>query len=64
VGNGTAGLDAPAQQESTSGGKGSVTVGHEDLRKGVLDSSSAHLLPEVSHLVDPVRVNNVSEKYT
>jgi hypothetical protein len=64
VGDRTSGLDAPAQQESTSGGKGSVTVRHKDLRKGVLDSSSAHLLPEVFHLVDPAGVNNVRGKYT
>jgi hypothetical protein len=64
VGDRTSRLDAPAQQESTSGRKGSVTVGHEDLREGVLDSSSAHLLPEVFHLVDAARVNNVREKYT
>ncbi|HLI73596.1 MAG TPA: hypothetical protein VKU86_06920, partial [Acidimicrobiales bacterium] len=56
-------LDASAKKESTGRGEWSVTVGHEDLRVGVLDSTPAHLLPEVFVLVDPHGVNNVCGKY-
>jgi hypothetical protein len=57
-----AGLDAAAQQQSTSRSERSVTVTHEDLRDGVLASTPAHLLPEVFALVDPYRVTNVRER--
>jgi hypothetical protein len=39
-------------------------VTHGDLRLGVLASTPAHLLPEVSLWVDPYRVTNVREKNT
>jgi hypothetical protein len=55
----TAGLDTPAQQQSTLRREWSVTVTHGDLRLGVLASTPAHLLPEVSLWVDPYRVTNV-----
>jgi hypothetical protein len=62
--DGAARLDAPAEQESTGRGQRSVTVGHEDLRVGVLASTPAHLLPEVFVLVDPTGVNNVRGRNT
>jgi hypothetical protein len=58
----TAGLDTPAQQQSTLRRERSVTVTHGDLRRGELASTPAHLLPEVSLMVDPYRVTNVREK--
>jgi hypothetical protein len=64
VGDRAASLDALAKQESTGGGERSVTVGHEDLRVGVLAWTPAHLLPEVFVLVDPRGVNNVRGKYS
>ena len=64
MGDGGAGFDPPAQQESTPGGQRSITVTHEDLREVVLDSTPAHLLPEVLALVDPYRVTNVRERNT
>jgi hypothetical protein len=62
MGDRSAGLDAPTEQESTLGGQRSITVTHEDLREVVLDSTPAHLLPEVFALVDPYRVTNVRER--
>jgi hypothetical protein len=58
-----AGLDAPAQQQSTLRGERSVTVSHGDLRFGVLASTTAHLLPEVSRFSD-YRVTNVRGRNT
>jgi hypothetical protein len=55
-------LDPPTQQQSTLRREWSVTVTHGDLRLGVLASSPAHLLPEVSLVVDPYRVTNVRGK--
>jgi len=49
-------------RSSTLGGQRSITVTHEDLREVVLDSTPAHLLPEVFALVDPYRVTNVRER--
>jgi hypothetical protein len=62
VGDGSTGLDAPAEQESTLRGEWGVTVRQENLRGSVLASSPAHLLPEVSSFVDPYRVTNVHER--
>jgi hypothetical protein len=64
VGDRRARLDALAEQESTLGGKGGVTVSHEDLRVAVLAWSPAHLLPEVFVSGDPYRVTNVCERNT
>ena len=64
VGDGSTGLDAPAEQESTLRGEWGVTVRQENLRGSVLASSPAHLLPEVSSFVDPYRVTNVHERNT
>jgi hypothetical protein len=64
MGDGASRGDALAEQESTGRGEWSVTVGHEDLRVGVLASTPAHLLPEVFVLVDPTGVNNVRGKNT
>jgi hypothetical protein len=57
--DGTAGLDAPAQQQSTLWRQWSVTVTHET--SGVVSKpwTAAHLLPEVSLVVDTYRVTNV-----
>jgi hypothetical protein len=60
----TAGLDTTAQQQSTLRREWSVTVTHGDLRLGVLASTPAHLLPEVSLVGDPYRVTNVRGKNT
>ncbi len=58
-----AGLDAPTQQQSTLRREWSVTVTHET--SGVVSKpwTAAHLLPEVSLLVDP-HVTNVHERNT
>jgi hypothetical protein len=55
----TAGLDAPAQQQSTLRREWSVTVTHETSGVVSKPSTAAHLLPEVSLVVDPYRVTNV-----
>ena len=60
----TAGLDPAAQQQSTLWREWSVTVTHGDLRLGVLASTPAHLLPEVSLWVDPYRVTNLRGRNT
>jgi hypothetical protein len=60
--NRTTGLDTTAQQQSPLRREWSVTVTHGDLRLGVLASTPAHLLPEVSLWVDPYRVTNVRGK--
>ena len=52
MGDGGAGLDSAAQQQSTLRGERGVTVTHEDLRFGELASTPAHLHPEVFALVD------------
>ena len=62
VSDGTAGLDPTTQQQSPLGRQRSVTVTHGDLRFGVLASTPAHLLPEVSLVVDLYRVTNVRER--
>ena len=64
VGDGRAGLDAPAEQQSTLWGERGVTVTHEDLRVGELASTPAHLQPEVFLVVDPYRVTKVHERYS
>jgi hypothetical protein len=56
------GLDPTTKQQSTLRRERSVTVTHGDLRFGVLASTPAHLLPEVSLVVDPYRVTNVRGK--
>ncbi len=62
MGDGGAGLDPAAEQESTLRGQGDVTVAHEDLRGVVLAWTPAHLQPEVFALVDPYLVTNVRER--
>jgi hypothetical protein len=62
VGDRRPGLDPPAKQQSTLRRERSITVTHGDLRLGVLASTPAHLLPEVSLVVDPYRVTNVRGK--
>jgi hypothetical protein len=56
------GSDPPAQQRSPLARERSVTVTHRDLRVGELASTPAHLLPEVSSVVDPYRITNVHER--
>jgi hypothetical protein len=63
VGYGCSGLDAPAEQQSTSHDERGVTVTHEDLRGGELASTPAHLQPEVFLVVDPYRVTKVHKRY-
>jgi hypothetical protein len=56
------GLDPPTEQQSTLRRERSVTVTHRDLRVVSKPSTAAHLLPEVSSVVDPYRVTNVRGK--
>jgi hypothetical protein len=59
----TAGFDTPAQQQSTLRRERSVTVTHETSGAVSVPSTAAHLLPEVSLVVDPYRVTNVHERH-
>ncbi len=63
MGDGRAGLDAPAEQQSALWGERGITATHEDLRVGELASTPAHLQPEVFLVVDPYRVTKVHERY-